>query len=201
MNKYVLEQRAEARKNKFEKELNKKKTSLLDNDDYFIWLNEFSNKYSIFTDSTDLNIKENDETNVKNLYVLYNLIKQYAYSKGIEVYDFEKNFGIYYNFINMDIPYEIGVAKLNDRLVYFCNRCDYSENKNFINIRDIKNEYLLNKQLKEEYKVKELLKLKKKIIKLLENDIKEKEILLSIEDGINEYKTKQIVKKYIKNTD
>lgn len=163
---------------------------LLNDDNYFYWLNEFSNKMPIFVENFDYEIDKIDKDNIKNTSILYNLVKMEAKNKSINVNSFSR--GIYYVIENMEINYQIGLATINDRLVYFCSKCDNVENVEIINIDYLRKQNKLKKQKD----IEELKQLKSLVIKLLERDINEKDIVSSVDEGIEEHKEKQLRKIY-----
>lgn len=163
---------------------------LLDEEKFFIWLNDFSNKMSIFTDINDYDVEEIDKENINKLRILYNLVSNEARKEYAKVNSF--NLGLYYVVENLNNKYQIGFAYFNDSFVYFCSRCDENRFTNVINIDNIRKNHFMKKQKS----IEELKKLKNLIINMLESNIKEKDINDCVNEGIEEYKEKQFIKFY-----
>ena len=142
----------------------------------------------IFIENFDYEIDKQDNDNIKNTSILYNLVRMEAKSKSIDASSFSK--GIYYIIENMGNNYQIGLATINHHFVYFCSKCENVENEKIINI-----DYLREKnKLKKQQDIEELKQLKNLVIKLLEKDINEQDIISSVNEGVEEYKKKQLIK-------
>jgi len=168
---------------------------LLNNDNYFNWLNEFTNTMTIFLEGIDYDISKEDNDNIKLVDVLFDLVNRYAKNNNIKLTAFKN--GTYYVIQNSNIYYQIGVVILNNHVGYFISRCDKETNKKIINIDNIREEYS-NQKLK---RIEELKILKNQVINLVENDIKTDEILNYVNEGIEEGQTKKYIKLLKENTD
>lgn len=186
MGSYYSEAKKQARQKRFEIEMDEKIIELIKNDDYYTWLNNFSNKMPIFTQLEDLDIEEADQKNVNKLHVLYKMIENYAIRNDIPISRFNEGLGLYYTVNNLGINYEIGLTKLNDDVVFFCSRCFDDKKINSINIGDIRGEYYLKKSKE----LEELRQLKSMVIDLLDKGISRDEILTFVNEGINEKRIK-----------
>lgn len=163
---------------------------LLNNDNYFIWLNKFSNDMPIFLNNVDYEINDSDKQNIKSIEKLYNLVNIQAKKENIKLNVFSK--GAYYLFQNLGVYYQVGFATINNHFVYFCSRCDREENVKIINIDELRKQ----NNLKKEQDIEELKQLKSLVIKLLERDITEDDIISSVNEGIEQYKGHQLRKIY-----
>lgn len=126
-------------KNEIEK--NEKRKQILSNDEYMLWLDNFTQIHRSFCDDywqeKSGAITEEDSKNVKKLYILFETVKSYAHDNFIEPTMF--SLGEYYNVKFKDDIYQIGVMVWEGTL-YFCDRlkeCD----KTIINFEEVKNNW------------------------------------------------------------
>lgn len=117
----------------------------LSNDSYISWLEEFTKKFSIFSDDDWLynpnGISKSDLNNVYKLHLLFEIISNYAENKNIE--GKPNAFGVNYTIKNNNIIYEIGIM-VGQGTVFFCER--FKENDcDYIDFNDIKEDIKLKK--------------------------------------------------------
>jgi len=109
---------------------------ILEHDDYISWLKTFTMKYPDFSDDEWLyfpsEISKNDNENVNDLNLLYEVVENYANKNYIE--PTLCDFGNYYSIKHNNIGYDIGIL-ISQGTLFFCRRCD--EDKYFIEFRDI----------------------------------------------------------------
>lgn len=116
---------------------------MLSNETYMNWLINFTNESMGFTDNDWLyrkdEISEFDLNNVKKLYILYDILEDYAEKNNIEATPCD--FGNLYNFIYNDICFEIGIM-VGQGTLFFASRKEFNKELTYINYNDIK----LNKE-------------------------------------------------------
>lgn len=158
------------------KELNKIK-ELLNNDNYFTWLENYTTKRTIFFNSnshlTTEDLTEEDINNIKKTALLFNIITYYSNNNYIAPQN-NSILNNYYKFNDNNTYYEIGIINhLKNTLS--CQQINKQE-ENSINLNDIKNYfnyYEPNERITFEPTLENLHKL---IINLLNNGITAEEI-------------------------
>lgn len=103
------------------------KNLLLSKEDYILWLEEFTSKYPIFSDtdwlynSTDL--EEKDQENINQISLLYEIIDTYA--KANYLYPNSNQFICYYYLKVKQNYYQIGQSIIKPQPIYYCQKMNF----------------------------------------------------------------------------
>lgn len=182
--------------NYFENILNQRKESIKmsSNDDYIIWLENFTSKYSKFSDDDWLycpeKISEIDQNNVKKLNLFFDGIETYA-SKNY-IYPTPNEWGSFYSIKYNDVGYNIGLA-VGQGVIFYCERTQVIDG--YLDFMDIIND---KKQKNSDSIRNELDKLSQSIKNLINNGIPIPAIIDTFESNINEAKSVERTKVKIK---
>lgn len=122
-----------------QKERDEKSKKLVSDDEYMLWLLEFTKKYPTFysdmwKNSEFFGLREVQDK-VLNLRLFYNAIDLYA--KNNYIYPGPLNQGVYYLLKYKDFGFK--VAHFDDSSLYGIEKVGLDEKKNFIDFEDIKN--------------------------------------------------------------
>lgn len=183
--------------NYFENILNQRKESIKmsSNDDYIIWLENFTSKYSKFSDDDWLycpeKISEIDQNNVKKLNLFFDGIETYA-SKNY-IYPTPNEWGSFYSIKYNDVGYNIGLA-VGQGVIFYCERTQVIDG--YLDFMDIIND---KKQKNSDSIRNELDKLSQSIKNLINNGIPIPAIIDTFEANINEVKSVERPKVKIKD--
>ena len=190
---YTAEEKEKAKKmieEYFIKEKNKniKIQKMLSNTDYINWLDEFTTKHLNFTDEDWLyfpeKISKEDLEQVKNLHLMYFGIEKYANNNYI--YPTNCNFGNFYKIKLENIGLKIGILAGQGTL-FFCNRIQIENEKDFIDFNDIINNKISNNVITIKNKLNELSNL---IISLYKSDIPLEAIVTTLNNTLNKINSK-----------
>lgn len=123
-----------------EKIIDNKIKEMLSNTDYLKWLDNFTIAHQNFSDDEwlyfPIEISMNDKEQVEKLHLMYRGIDKYA-SKNY-IYPIPCDFGNFYKIKSDNIGYEIGILNGQGTL-FFCNRVEIENEKEFIDFNDIMN--------------------------------------------------------------
>ncbi len=109
--------------------------------DYMDWLSEFSISNPYINDDNVLEdyktFSEDDKRQIYDLNILYCAVDKYAKDNLISPEKCEN--GYYYNVKYNDNYFEVGYL-MTMSLSFFSNRCEYNENRNYIDFMNIVND-------------------------------------------------------------
>lgn len=172
---------------------NDKKQEIFSNTDYIDWLIEFTQHYSNFSSDSWLyfpkEISKDDYTKVNNLNLMYEGIEEYA-SKN-HLYPFPCNFGNFYKIKLENVGFEIGVL-VGQGTLFFCNRVQIEEEKDFIDFNDIINNKIRSNATVFDSKLNELSNL---VVDLFQSGVPIESITNTLDNTLNELKTKNDLNK------
>lgn len=167
---------------------NTKIQEMLSNTDYIKWLDKFTIKHSSFSDSDWLSssekISKEDLEKVNDLPLMYDGIEKYASENYI--YPTYCDFGNFYKIKLENTGYEIGIL-IGQGTLFFCNRVQIENQKDFIDFNDISNNKINNDAAAIKNKLDELSNL---AISLYKNGISLETIMLTLNNALNEIDSK-----------
>lgn len=181
-------------RSKAEYNLSLSKIELIEKNDYFEWLNNFTLEHSFFTNETfgknlyeeedfkNCPIDKNNYHKVSRLYVLYSLLGEYA----CEIKERTVVFGSLkkgYYFSCDGAKYLIQIEITNKGSLYTCSRLPDNHLETFIDIEDIRNIYNKRKNWLKQHLALE--KFRNEIRTLIADNIPEDKILEIVNEEIN----------------
>lgn len=176
--------------NYIEKEIekNEKSEKIISNNEYMLWLENFSSKHNNFCDDywikPNNNITEEDIQNVKNLSILFEAISNYANDNFIEPIYY--SLGEYYYIKFNDTFYQIGIMTWEGTL-FFCDKAKKCDKK-YIDFSDIRN----NKKGQNINLIKnKLMKLSELIVNMSEENVPLKAITATAEKTVQKVLNKR----------
>lgn len=157
---------------------------LLSNTDYIKWLETFTIEHPSFSDDNWLycpeKISKKELENVNKLHLIYSGIEKYASENYI--YPTACDFGIYYKIKLDNTGFEIG-RLIGQGTLFFCNRVEIKNEKDFIDIIDIINNKKSNNVDTIQNKLNDLSNL---IVSLYKNGIPIEAITSTLNNILNE---------------
>jgi len=159
-----------------------KMKKMLSDTEYIKWLDRFTLKHSGFDDSEWLyfpnKISKKDMEHIKDLYLMYSIIEKYSNENYI--YPLECKFGNFYKIRFNDIGFEIGVL-VGQGTVFFCNRVEIDNEKDFIDFNDIINNKTSENTLLIKKKLNELSNL---VVSMYESGVPLEAITIALDDTL-----------------
>jgi len=163
---------------------NIKMQEMLSNTNYIKWLNNFTVEHSNFSDDDWLyfpeKISNQDNEHVNNLHLLYRGIERYASENYI--YPTTCDFGNFYKIKLENTGFEIGVL-VGQGTLFFCNRVQVENEKDFIDFNDIINNKKSDKTTIIKNKLNELSKI---VFSLYKIGVPLEAISITLDNTLNE---------------
>lgn len=170
-----------------EKTNNIKRQEMLSNTDYMKWLDSFTIEHSKFSDDDWLyfpeKISKQDNEQVYNLRLLYEIIEKYA-SKNY-IFPTTCDFGDFYKIKFEHTGFEIGMLA-GQGVLFFCNRVQIENEKDFIDFNDILNNKKNDNVTTIKNKLNELSNL---VVSLYKSGIPLEAIVITLDNTLNEINT------------
>lgn len=145
--------------------------TLLYEQNYLEWLNNFSKKHQNFNNDDifycSQSISDNDREQLKKLGIFYEEINHYAKRNFIRPSDGNNNYSSFYKIRCGNIGYEIGIIVMQETN-YFCKRIEIQNEEEFIDINDIVNNKKSVRALKIEERLNQIFE---SICLLHKNDV------------------------------
>ena len=131
-------------KNKYEKYIKDLKKSIKEEEDYILWLDEYTKKNPEFTDYgwkfySGKTTKE-DESNISKIWILYDIVEEYALGNNILPISTENSeqYNVKYN----DAYFRIAKTETEDGHYYYCSRVTDNDEDEFIDYKKVMEEEL-----------------------------------------------------------